>query len=135
MKFEFLEHTADIKIRAYGKTLEEAFENIVLAFSDFVAKGEKIKPRKAKVVNLSGKDKENILYNLIDELIYFLDVENFLVSKAEIIFRGNNIRAELFGDDSKKYTGLDYIKAATYSEMKINQNSEGTWIIEAVVDV
>ena len=30
-RFEFLEHTADVYIRAYGKTMEEAYENAALA--------------------------------------------------------------------------------------------------------
>ena len=29
-KFEFLEHTADVYVRANGKTMEEAYENAAL---------------------------------------------------------------------------------------------------------
>ncbi len=32
-KINFLEHTADVKFEAYGKTLEEAFENAALTES------------------------------------------------------------------------------------------------------
>ena len=62
MKFEFLDHTADIKIRAYGKTQEEAFENLVLAISEYLSKEQKIKPKKAKTIEVRGSDKENLLY-------------------------------------------------------------------------
>ena len=41
-KFEFLEHTADIKFRAFGKTLEEVFENSALAVSSIYSKEKKI---------------------------------------------------------------------------------------------
>ena len=41
-KFEFLEHTADIKFRAYGETINNLFESCVLAFSSFVSRGKKI---------------------------------------------------------------------------------------------
>ena len=30
-KFEFLEHTADVYVRAYGATMEEAYANAALA--------------------------------------------------------------------------------------------------------
>ena len=30
-QYEYLEHTADVKFLAYGKTLEEVFENAALA--------------------------------------------------------------------------------------------------------
>lgn len=135
MKYEFLEHTADIKFRSYGATLEEAFANVVEAFADFVAHGENVKPRKGKVVNVSGKDKESLLYNFIEELIYLMDVEGFLAVKGEVFFRGNNLRAELFGDDVKSYQGLESVKAATYAEMQIKEEENGNWTIQVVLDV
>ncbi len=54
MKYEFLEHTADIKFRAYGATMEEAFANVVGAFSEFVSGGEEVKTNMGKVVNVLG---------------------------------------------------------------------------------
>ena len=35
-KFEFFEVTADVGIRSYGKTLEEAFENAALAMFEVI---------------------------------------------------------------------------------------------------
>ena len=135
MKYEFLEHTADVKFRAYGLTLEEAFANIILAFSEFVSRGSEIKPRKGKVVNVSGNDRESLLYNFIDELIYLLDAGKFVVVRGEVFFRGNNLRAELFGDDASNYSGLEHVKAATYAEMKIEQDVNGKWTVQVVMDV
>ena len=69
-KFEFLPHTADIKFRAYGTTLNELFENIVLAISSIISKDQKISTKKGKMISVSGDDSESLLYNFIDELIY-----------------------------------------------------------------
>ncbi len=134
MKYEFLEHTADIKFRAYGKTLDEAFESAVLAVSDYLSKGEKIKSRKGKIINVKGDDKENLLYNFLEEIIYLLDAENFVVKSAEVTIRGNNLRAELYGDDVSNYSGLDYIKAVTYAEMYIKKTDKG-WELQVVMDI
>ena len=134
MKYEFLDHTADIKIKAYGKTQEEAFENLVLAISEYLSKEQKIKPKKTKTIEVHGTDKENLLYNFIDELIYLYDAENFIVSKAEINFLGNNIKAALYGDDTKNYKDLDHIKAATYAEMHVKKTEKG-WELQVVLDV
>jgi SHS2 domain-containing protein len=43
-KFEFLEHTADVYIAAYGKSLEEAFENAALAMFEVMTDTEKVSP-------------------------------------------------------------------------------------------
>lgn len=134
MNYEFLEHTADIKFRAYGKTLNEAFENSVLAFAEFVGKGNKIKSRKGKVIRVSGNDKQSLFYNFLEELIFLLDSERFVVVKGSVNIMGNNLKAELFGDDVKNYSGLDHVKASTYSEMEIRE-VDGGWVVQAVLDV
>jgi|SRR3989344_5123310 len=134
MKYEFLEHTADIKFKAYGKTLEEAFENTTLAISEYLSREEKISSKKGKTITIHGTDLENLLYNFLDEIIYLLDAENFLVAKAEVKILGNNLKATLYGDDSKNYKDLDHIKSPTYAEMHVKKSNKG-WEIQAVMDV
>ena len=99
-KFEFLDHTADIKFKAYGKTMNEVIENCAAAFSFYMSNGQKIKPRKGKIIDVRGNDKESLLYNFLDELIYLVDAENFITTKASITVRGYNLHAELYGDDA-----------------------------------
>jgi len=134
MKYKFLEHTADIKFRAYGKTLEKAFENSVLAVSEILAKGKKVKNVKSKKVKIKANDEKELLYSLIDEVIYLFDAEDFLVASAKVKIKDRLIEVEFYGDDSKKYKDLDSIKAATYAEMEIKKNSKG-YEVQAVVDV
>ena len=134
MKYRFLEHTADIKFQVYGKTLNEIFENAVLAVSSYISRGEKIRSSKGKVIDVSGRDLESLFYNFLDELLYLLDAENFITVKAEVIVRGNNLHAELFGDKASNYKDLDHIKAATYAEMYIKKTKLG-WEAQAVLDV
>lgn len=134
MKYKFLEHTADIKFQAYGKTLNEIFENSLLALSEHIARGVKIKPIKGKLIAVSGTDLESLFYNFLDELLYLIDAENFIAAKGKITIQGYNLRAELFGDKASNYRGLDHIKAATYAEMYIKKTKSG-WEAQAVLDV
>ena len=131
-KFIFLEHTADIKFKAFGETLNELFENVAIAVSNYLSRGEKVKASKGKVINVNGDDYESLLYNFIDEILYLLDAEHFLTAKADIIIRGFNLKAELYGDDSSNYQ-IDHIKAATYSEMYVKKKD--FWEAPAVLDV
>lgn len=134
MKYKFLEHTADLKFQSEGKTLDETFENAVLAVSDYLSRSSQIKPVKAKVIAISGTDLKSLFYNLLDELIYLLDAENFIVAKAKIKIQGFHLDAELFGDKASDYKDLDHIKAATYAEMFIKKTKSG-WKAQAVLDV
>jgi len=135
-KFEFLEHAADIKFRAYGKTLNEAFENSVAATISYLSDG-KISDKKIKIVEIKGNDYESLLYNLLDEILFLLDSEGFIVSRSKIKIDKLGIKAKFYGDDAKKY-GLDHIKAPTYFEMYVRKAKKGeriVWEIQAVLDV
>jgi len=134
-KYQFLEHTADIKFKAFGKTLNEAFENTALAISEIIAGENKIKPKKGITKNISGDDKENLIYNFIEEIVTLLDSENFLTAKAEVNVLGNNLKATFYGDDASNYKGLDHIKSPTYAEMYVKETENHNWEIQAVVDV
>ena len=137
-KYEFLPHTAEMKFRAFGKTLNQVFENSVLAISEILSRGVKIKSKKKKTIAIEGGTNENFLYNLIDEIIYLLDSESFIVSKTKIKFNEKIRRMEVvfYGDDAKNYENLDYIKSATYAEMYVkNLGKNKRWEAQAVVDV
>ena len=133
-KFEFLEHTADIKFRVYGKTLKKIFENTALAISKIISKDKKILSKKKKTISLKGKDKEKLMYNFIDEIIYLLDAENFVVAQVKVKVKGDHLSAVFYGDDTKNYKNLDQIKSATYHEMYVKKTKSG-WEAQAVVDV
>jgi SHS2 domain-containing protein len=133
--FEFLEHTADIKVRVWGETQKDLFEQATLAVSSYLTGGEeKIKSKKVKVINVSGTDISSLLYNFLEELLFLLDAEQFAPSKASVFLRGNNLKAEISGDDTENYK-LEHIKAATYAEMKIEKLSTNSWQAFFVLDV
>ena len=81
-KFIFLEHTADVKFKAFGKSLEEVFENSALAMINSQYKG-KVKSVKSKKVNAKGKDVESLMYNFLEEILILLE-EGFIVSKIKV---------------------------------------------------
>lgn len=132
-KYEMLDHEADIKFKVVGTTLDEVFENSALALSNYISAGEKIKSIKGKTIEVKGEDIKSLLYNFLDEIIYLLDAESFMVTKASVFLRGNNLKAEVYGDEVKKQT-LQQVKAATYSEMEITKTKSG-WQAIFVMDV
>ena len=133
MKYKFLDHTADIKVKVYGKTINEIYENSALAVSNFLSRNKVVNKKLTKKINITGKNKEELLYKFIDEIIYLLDAKNFLIASAKITKSDKGINAELYGDNSKEYKH-DQIKAATYHEMKF-QRSKAGWEADFIFDV
>lgn len=133
LPFTFLDHTADIKIQIQGSTLNEIFEHTVQAVAHYINSGDPITPRKGKVIEVQGTDTPSLLANFIDELLYLIDAEHFAPAKASVLLRGNNLKAEIFGDDTSKYH-LTHIKAATFADMEIKKGKSG-WEAIVVLDV
>ncbi len=136
MRFKFFPHTADIKFRAYGKTIEESFSNSAYALINSVFEG-KIKESKKFRISASGKDFESLLYNFLEELLFLIDSENFFVSKItklKIDKKNFRLSAIFSGDFGENYKIQSDIKAITYNEMFV-KNKDKKWTTQVVLDV
>lgn len=123
MKYEFFEHTADVKFKAYGKSLEEAFENSALATFEVMTNISKIKNNIQKEIHIKANSKEALLFDFLDELIFLLDTEGFILSKITNLKINNlELTAILHGDNADEYEVHTYVKAPTYNEMIIHEN-------------
>ncbi len=56
-EYEYLEHTADIKYLAYGKNLEEVFENAALAMFNVIIDTQQVSGETPREVFLKSPDR------------------------------------------------------------------------------
>ncbi len=136
MKYEFLPHTADVKFRAYGKTMEEAFSNAALALTEVITDYNKIEPKIEKIIEISSEDDKALLYDFLEQFIVLLDSESFLLNSIkEIKIEGNKLKAVVVGDtEISKYKTETHIKAMTYQEMEIKKE-KGKYMLQVVLDL
>jgi SHS2 domain-containing protein len=141
MKYEFLEHTADAKFRAYGANLEEAVVNAALATFSIIISPEKIEPLIKKEIKIISRKKTSLLYDFLDELLFFLDTEGFVLSNIKNLKIENDenfvLTCIIYGDSYKNYASIKgNIKSVTYNEMIIDEEYSGDKVmIQVVVDV
>ncbi len=137
-KFKFIEHTADIKFQAFGKSLEDAFKNSALAMFNAMHDG-KVKEKNIAKIKAEGKDFESLLYNFLEEFLVLFDSEGFFLSKIKKIKidkKNFKVEAEAVGDDAENYEMHADVKAVTYNDMFVRYDkNSGKWIIQAVLDV
>ncbi|MCX6746547.1 MAG: archease [Candidatus Pacearchaeota archaeon] len=134
-KFKFLEHTADIKFKVFGKTVEDIFKNSALALREAICDKIKVKLKKEKTIKVGGQDYESLLYKFLEEILYLLDAEDFLIGKVkEIKINGFKLNAVLIGDKASNYKFTNSVKAITYNDMFLKRE-KGDWIAEFVLDV
>ncbi len=133
-QYKYLEHTADIKFQAFGKTIEEAFKNSALAMFNSMHDG-KIKENKDFKIKVQGKDNEALLYNFLEELLFLFDSKHFFLNKVKNIkIKNNKLTAEITGDNAENYEIHIDIKAITYHEMFVKKQGN-KWVVQVVLDV
>jgi len=139
MKYTFLEHTADVKFQAYGKTIEESFVNSALALKEIMTQGVKIKSKIKKTFIVKGRDNGSLLYNFLEEFLFLLDAEDFLLSNiSRIKMRDNKLEADITGDKASDYKFTNDVKAVTYNQMfvkEIKNKEKYKWVCQVVLDV
>jgi SHS2 domain-containing protein len=138
-RFRFLDHTADAKFQAFGRTLEEAFASAVLATASLMWEPEKVEKRLGYPVNVRGRDLEQLLVRFLGEVIYLWETRAFLTAAAEnIVLEPSDDGYRLSGffrwdDRPEKYAVFGEVKAVTYNEMKIERGRPVS--VQVVLDI
>ena len=139
-KFEFLEHTADVYVAAYGATFEEAFENAALAMFETMTDTKTIRPELKETVEIAGEDEYALLYSWLEALLLKFEVEGKLYSKFNVKIRkkpeGYTLKAEIFGEpfDPEKHPSKVAVKAVTYHRMEIAKK-DGGFSVKFILDI
>jgi len=140
-RFEFLEHTADAYIAAYGKDLAEAFENAALAMFDVMTDVEKVSPKVKNSIEVEAEDEYALLYSWLEALLIKFDTDGMLYSRFKILglsqtSGGFRLRAEVGGEkfDEKKHTQKVGVKAVTYHRMEIIKNPDAV-TLKFILDI
>ena len=125
-KFEFLEHTADAYVAAYGKDLVEAFENAALATFDVMTEVEKVEPKEEDSVEVEAEDEYALLYSWLEALIVKFEITERLYSKFQVeninaTSEGFRLRAKIWGEkfSPERHPQKVGVKAVTYHRMEI----------------
>jgi len=122
-KYEIIEHTADIGIKAYGKTLSEAFENAAKGMFDIITDKSEVESIGQYEIKLDAPDLEQLLVDWLSELLFLNASQNLVFGffKVEIDEKKNTLIAQVFGEKyniSKHKVGTE-IKAVTYHMLEV----------------
>jgi len=140
--FEFREHTADVQVRSWGSSLEEAFSQTAYSLMTTITPDlKKVAPKIEKKITIEAEDKEALLFDFLSEFLYIFDVNELVFSQIyvrsiEKINDNYKLRATLKGekfDLDKHEIGIE-VKAITYSFLTIEEKHEST-IIDIVFDI
>jgi SHS2 domain-containing protein len=149
---EFLEHTADIGIRAWGATREEAFQEAGWGLAELLgiagpANGGTTgggvpetrapqSPGRRVEIHLPDGDDGGLLVDFLNELLAIHETEGVAFAAIDVHAVGpQGLRATLEvipADQQRETTG---VKAATYHQLLVRERSDGEVEVHAFLDV
>ncbi len=142
-EFETFEHGADVGIKGYGKTLEEAFSNALKALATLLVEElpeEGIKKEKGFEIVFEAGELVELFVGFVNkaltlfylEEVLFWEFEGAIENLAEGLILRGRLWGEPFSVERFGY-GVE-VKGATFTLAEVKKTEEG-WIAQCVVDV
>jgi len=121
--YELIDHTADVGLKAYGKTLSEAFENAAKGMFDIITDISEIESIGQYDIELEASDLEQLLVDWLSDLLYLNTARNLVFGffKVDLDEKSNKLNAIIFGErfDLSKHKIGSEIKAVTYHILEV----------------
>jgi SHS2 domain-containing protein len=123
VRYEEIEHTADVGIRAYGPSLDELFANAAEGMFSLIADLSKVKPVGEIEVRVTADDLPTLLVRWLTELLFVHETQRLLFSSFDATVSETSVRGRARGeriDKARHEPGLA-IKAVTRHGLSVDR--------------
>jgi SHS2 domain-containing protein len=138
--FEYLEHTADIKFRAYGKSPEEMLAHAAAALFKAMVDPAMIEVKEIWTVELEASNLAQLAYDWLCEMVFLFETESAVFAAFMVMLQQNesgswSLYGEIGGEriDLKRHAFENEVKAITLHEFQVKKND--MWCLQVVLDV
>jgi SHS2 domain-containing protein len=131
-RFDLIGHTADIGLNAYGKDMPEAFANAAYGMFSIIAELGNVRAVETRRVEVTADDIEGLLFEWLNSLLYYFDVEMILFRQFDIIeFSDNRLVADCHGEkvDHSRHQIKIGVKSATYHMLEVDKEENRVRVI------
>jgi len=135
-RYETFEHKADMGIRGYGRTVEEAFENGARALFSVMIDVRSVEGKVKRNINCSADELDVLFAEWLNALLSVADSEGLVFSDFGVKIRKNRLEGWAMGEELSydKHKPIVEVKAATYHMLKVDKTASG-YVVQCVVDV
>jgi SHS2 domain-containing protein len=143
MPYAFVDEltVADIAFRAWGQSLEETFAAAVEAVMNAMVDDlSTIQPRETRTLTVEHEALDMLLFNFLQEFIYYKDAEQLLLRIQELHVAAGRppftLRATAVGEpiDPQRHTMRVDVKAVTLHHFSLAQTESG-WEATVILDI
>ena len=126
--FEVIDHTADVGIIVYGTEIKQVFANAAIALFSLITDLGNIREELKYDLEVASEDRESLLVEWLNELIYLFDTEHALLKRFDIQSLSNTrLKITCYGEkiDPSRHKIKTGVKAATYHMLRIDKDNKG----------
>jgi SHS2 domain-containing protein len=135
--YEAFEHTADLGLRVRAPDLNTLFAEAAQAlFAAIVENLDAIQPQQQVDVQLTGTDRELLLFDWLNELLFRFDTAHLVFGRFEVQIRDDQLQGKAWGEplDRSRHLLSHEVKAITYHGLRVEPTTGG-WLAEVIVDI
>ncbi len=135
--YETFDHTADLGLRVRASDLNTLFAEAAQAlFAAIVDDLATVNSDHELKVELTGADREYLLFDWLKELLYCFDVQHLLFSRFTVNVTNDGLTGAAWGEplDRARHALAHEVKAITYHGLKVEKTAHG-WLAEVIVDI
>jgi SHS2 domain-containing protein len=136
-RWEHYSHDADIGVRGFGCSVEEAFEQAAIALTAIVAEVCSVRESVQVEIRCNAPDLELLFVSWLNTIIYEMAVRSMLFSNYRVVLSGLSLSGALVGEtiDPERHQPAVEVKGATVTDLKVKCESNGCWFAQCIVDV
>jgi SHS2 domain-containing protein len=154
--FEHFDHTADLGLRVRADSLDELLVEAARGLlAMIVANPKAVRPVQSKTIELTAADPLYLLVDWLSELLYAFESEKLIFCEFEVRLVAETVgqdsscqqsagqvlpyklSATCRGEpmDSQRHIMDHEVKAITYHGLRVEQQPDGAWLAEVIVDI
>lgn len=138
MSFEFLKHTADVRMLVKANDLEALFNEALKGMASIQKsniKNQSVSWRtKTRLIEIQSPDKTALLVDFLSEVLAQSQINKEVYVDVKFLeFSEIELKAEIYGVAIEAFDGD--IKAVTYHEADIKQSEKGEWETIIIFDI
>ncbi len=127
-RYEYIDHTADIVVRAYGDSLEESYAAAGDALFETITGGTDIRPEREIRFEVESIDREGLLVSFLSNLLVTFEVDGLVLSEFTIrLTDERHLVAEAMGEffDEARHCQGYHVKGVSYHMLEIEDGDGG----------
>jgi SHS2 domain-containing protein len=136
-KYEWIEHTADVAVRIFGKNLDELFSHAGQALFEVIGECPVEKLSRVRRIELETDGVEELLLEWLSEINYLHQTHREVYNDFRFDrLSEKHLEGAVAGEpiDEEHHLVEQEIKAVTYHELQVSRQEDG-WSAVVVFDV